>query len=703
MRSRIRRHNSGFMIEAEGQSLLPFAYVSYQPSKARYEDFKAVGYRLFSVCVYAGDRGINPFSGLRPFRPGFWRGEDDFDFSAADEDFRLIVGQSRPGEVFLLPRINLEPPSWWENAHPEAWCLDACGKPMHCSFSSNVWLDACEYALRRFQDWLCESGWDKYVIGWHLAAGSTEEFIRPHIYPGQYIDYSEPSREAFRAFARKEYRDIDALNAAWHTAFTSFDAVEPPSPAQREYAQSGALRDPQTERREIDFSRFYSREVTDFIRALVRKAKAVTGGSRIIGVFYGNICLSAPETAHADTIRLLRDDQIDFLAAPFSYSDNRALGGHWGFQSTLESACLHGKPFFVEADIRTSLSRPISECMPDSNPLGNHAYDGAVWLGPQDTAGSLSQMTRAFAEILTRHASAWWFDMWGGWYKTDEYMAFHRKALALYAESVYDVRPSAPIAVFVDENALHYFGGNAANATVALLGRQFCKLGTCGAAYHSYLLDDLPEVDPDRYRLAVLLFPVTFSDTVIKALDKWKTGGRTVMSVLLPGYDGAGIKSATGFDASVFPDRPTPVRCQWKDTVFPDKPLLMPQVSVSPEHGDIVLAALDNGMPGIIMRRYGNHQIIWSVAPEVPGSFFREMLVLSGGHVWAYTDDCIAADDRFVCIHAASAGVKRLYLPGKGTLSDAFTGRMQPGNETYVDFEMGFGETRMFRYLHNEA
>ena len=45
--------------------------------------------------------------------------------------------------------------------------------------------------MDRFEAWLRESGWADYVIGWHLAAGSTEEFIRPVLHPLQYCDYSQ--------------------------------------------------------------------------------------------------------------------------------------------------------------------------------------------------------------------------------------------------------------------------------------------------------------------------------------------------------------------------------------------------------------------------------------------------------------------------------------------------------------------------------
>ena len=78
--------------------------------------------------IYAGDRGINQNSGIRPFRPGFWKGPGEYDFSAVDEDFRLILGDSKPGENYLIPRLMIEPPSWWDKANPGELARDAQAK-----------------------------------------------------------------------------------------------------------------------------------------------------------------------------------------------------------------------------------------------------------------------------------------------------------------------------------------------------------------------------------------------------------------------------------------------------------------------------------------------------------------------------------------------------------------------------------------------
>lgn len=66
--------------------------------------------------------------------------------------------------------------------------------------------------MDRFEAWLRESGWADYVIGWHLAAGSTEEFIRPVLHPLQYCDYSQAACAHYRRWLGERYGSVEALN-----------------------------------------------------------------------------------------------------------------------------------------------------------------------------------------------------------------------------------------------------------------------------------------------------------------------------------------------------------------------------------------------------------------------------------------------------------------------------------------------------------
>lgn len=277
-KSRIIRNQQMFLLEIDGKQLPMYGYLSYQPAKACYDAFRAIGVHLFFTGVYAGDRGINQHSGIRPFRPGFWKGYGQYDFSAVDEDFHRILDGGKPGEDYLIPRLMVEPPSWWDEANPDELSRDAQGTPLHHSYNSEKWLHDTEEMMAAFQRWLEESGWSVYVPGWHIACGNTEEFLRPCHHPLQLSDYSRPAQEAFRRWAEDKYTDLDALNTAWHTAYASFADITLPSPADRLYGMRGSLRDPAAEKKTCDYYRFLNESNADAAIRLCEAAKRITGG-----------------------------------------------------------------------------------------------------------------------------------------------------------------------------------------------------------------------------------------------------------------------------------------------------------------------------------------------------------------------------------------------------------------------------------------
>ena len=62
----------------------------------------------------------------------------------------------------------------------------------------------------------------------------------------------------------------------------------------------------------------------------------------------------------------------------------------------------------------------------------------------------------------------------------------------------------------------------------------------------------------------------------------------------------------------------------------------------------------------------------------------------------------VYASERYVAVHAAEDGVKRICVPYKAELVNAFTGETLPGNESFADIVMKKGETLLLevrRYL----
>ena len=634
--SRVIQKGRANLLEINGKPMIPYGYMSYQPEKADYAGFADAGVRLFFLPVYAGDRGINPESGTKPFYDGFWKGPDEYDFSAADRLYRIAVGDRMPGEIYVIPRVMLEPPSFWEKAHPEELARDFAGASVHQSYSSKVWMKDTVKAMEAFGRWLTESGWDEYTAGWQIAAGHTEEFMRPITHALQMTDYSQTALAAWREFLKRKYETPDHLSAAWGTRVSSFEEAEAPAPARRLYTENGSgIRNAQA----ADYYRFHSEETARAICDLAREAKRVTGGKRVIGAFYG---YCGAERGHTALDIVLASKDVDFLASPYSYKFGRPENADWAIGGPIDSCALNGKLWFMECDVRTHLSRSLAESMPRAMPAGGTYYSGSVWFGPATEKAALNQLKKAFAKTLSHGAAMWWFDMWGGWFKTDAYMAFQRSAKRIYERVMLenDFEIAAKTAIVCDLTA-DEIRTNAPDRTDALW-----MLSRTGAPFRQYELSDIGKIPAEEYRALILVNVYRLSDAQKALLRNWMKDGRSIVSISSP----AEIGDAEGFTQEIPGGR----------------------VLVTDEY-----------------QHYG-----FDALPEY--ETVREALLLAGVHIYNFTGEAIYASGGMVAIHAASAGSKRIYLPRKGRLQDAFTREILENCDHFTDFVMEEGETRVF-------
>ncbi|MBQ2976042.1 MAG: beta-galactosidase [Clostridia bacterium] len=663
------------LLEVDGKQIPMYGYMSYQPEKACYGDFRKAGVHLFFPCVYAGDRGINQNSGIRPFCPGFWKGYGQYDFSAAEKTFELILKHCIPGEDYLIPRLMLEPPAWWDRINPDELCRDAQGTPMHHSACSEKWKKDTEEIIIAFQRWIEEKGYDQFVAGWHVACGNTEEYLRPSLHPMQLMDYSLRAQEGFRAWSMKKYaHQLEKLNEAWRTNYKSWDEISIPSPAKRLFGVGEIFRSREYEMQTIDYYAFQNQMNAQMLIDLCKMAKRATKNQQVIGGFYGYTTCALEQGHHAMEM-VLHCDAVDFLASPLQYMDRRAQGVDWPFPGVVASAQLHKKPWFIEADVRTMLSRPLSQCMPHADPVVARYYDAPVWLGPDTAEGSLGQMKKVLGKALCHNTAIWWFDMWGGWHDHPELMEFHQKAAQIYREYALSggAKTNAPVALFLDEELYQAVIPEIARPAPVgsqTSGSQLTKnLGFMGTGYHMYLFSDLKHVNPDDYRMALLIAPSHWDEERIAALENWKKKDRLIA---FAGKGQEKCPNTIAFDENGFPVA---------------------------QKSDVIISEDENGNALEILRRYSDYSLYACRNMTLEPDRLRQLVCAAGGQVYNSTGEVIDASHRFISIHAASDGVKRICIPKKAQLREAFTGKILPGNECFIDVEMKFGETLLLEIV----
>lgn len=488
----------GFVkIDIDGEILEPVAFMTYRPDARIFADFQRAGIRFASFGAYAPDHGINEFAGLFPMTPNhFWIGEDQYDFSEIDRSMEMICPTGK--EMYVFPRVYLNTPSWWEAAHPEELCCDDAGMALHESFASDLWREDAARALRALMDHINASKWRDCVVGYHIAAGSTEEWTYHH-YAGEIfrLDCSEPNRRKFIAWLQKKYETVAYLNRAWKKSYSDFSETEFPSTLARCYAINGSLRDEEREMQTIDFWQYTNELFAETIVHFCHVVKEYSQNTRLAGAFYGyNIFLIHPDKGHFALSKVLESPDVDFIAATGNHPEP---GGAWTSNATLSSAALRGKLFFCEGDIRTCLTRPLGECLPHVVSKNNY-YKTPVWAPLASMELTVSAVKKACARVLTDGVAVWWFDMFGGAFDAPEIMSlfadFARRMQERTAEPL-----RRDVAYIIDEGALRYLRRNQSPAD-ELNRKQIDSLSHMGAPFDMYEAQDLlcEDFPADRYR-----------------------------------------------------------------------------------------------------------------------------------------------------------------------------------------------------------
>lgn len=476
--SDIRIHGGVPTLFSDGAPMPGPAYVTYLPEREDYAAFAAMGHKLYSVCVYFSSRPVNAHELCGPFMPGLYEKKGEPDFSIADREIERVLAACP--DALIFPRINVNLPRWWDEEHPEACNDTGIGDhPARPCPASPVWQETCKEFLRQLIRHLEDGPYADRILGYQIAGGQTEEWMA--------IDMNGNQGPALREAFAKAYPDEN---------------------------------DP------VKFREFAGEANAAAIISLTRLAKEEVRGRKVVGVFYG-YTFEMPwwQSAHSAMGTLIREASVDFFCSPFSYNHLRRPGMDLACMTVLDSVKLHGKLYFVEADIRTCQTLPL----PDSRPgiCEKPNYTGGVWAGPEDPQVNAWQLRLAFGRMLTHGHALWWFDMWGGWYDHPLLREEMARYPGLAARSVQDPdrQSVSELAVFIDEKACARSGYPAAGDPVRMIAYENrIPLGYAGVPYDVYDVRDFDAVHT-RYKAAVFLIPWA-TEAMADVVDAWRASDR---------------------------------------------------------------------------------------------------------------------------------------------------------------------------------
>ena len=443
-------------LTVNGQLSESLAYITYLPENGKYEDFAAAGYKLYSVCAYFGSNKLNELSGLDLFYKGIFD-EDVPDFSDFDAHIGRVLAACPDGLIF--PRVNVSLSRIWDETHPEELCFEGIvthpDRKRPC-YASDIWAQEVKRQLALFIAHVENAPYRDHIIGYQIAGGNTEEWF----------SYNDKGGDGKRA--------------------------------REKFAASGETETPER------YWRYLSELTADRICEFAGYIKELTDRRLVVGTFYGYTLEKYNRGgSHHGLGRMLRCPDVDFICSPISYSQVRAAGRDHPYMLPLHSLKYHGKLYFSENDTRTHLSRAVND---------NPHYNKPIWFGP-DRDATLNILKMHLARSLINGHAAWWFDMWGGWFADEAYMAFMKKARSLQQNAWEKPAQSVTeVAVLCDETAPAGLDDKDKGLRNVFFDIREA-LGKAAVPYHIYLTSDF-EAIKNRYKAFVLLEPRQTADSV---------------------------------------------------------------------------------------------------------------------------------------------------------------------------------------------
>jgi len=700
----VRPHNGAPTLFIGGKPNSAMVYMTYNPTLKYFRQFGEHGVHIYSF----------PSTCSRHTWPGFARQAwlapgDHFDFSQLDEQIiRILEGDP---EAYIFPRVYVNSPDWWDKLHPDQLVLFDEGKGPELyhetenkpcpSWASEIWRKDTAYALTRYIEHIRSAPYADRVIGYHVASGTTEEWMYWGANDGKYCDYSPPTLAAFRDWLRRKYETDDRLRQAWGSPNVTLGTAAIPPFQKRKASEHLQLRDPVAARDVIDFDLFLSDLTAETICYFARAVKRATGGQSLFGTFYGYVLQLFEQrqqnAGHLAPQTVWQCPDVDFCTSPTSYAFRNLGGGYSHFMSLTDSVKLHGKMWFDENDIRTWLTGGAP----------------GEW-GMQETyEGTRSMQEREFANVICSACGKWWFDMGGGWYDDPRILADIGRMKAIADRTVdWDRSPVSEIAFVVDPQSLAYLKTDNSVSTWFML-QQLPELGRLGAPFGYYCIEDLPKLPPQKlYIFANCWAPTDRQRGIIE--QRVKRDGAWALWLYAPGLlrenglDEKGMQDLTGLRLR-YAEEAAPLKVALSAggnpllrgldaalTYGPDQPL-GPVIYADDPSATVLGKLVGSDRAGLVVRRFPTWASVYSAAPVLPARLLRNLAAAAGAHIYVDSDDVVYANRSLLSLTVNAPGPRTVRLPRPATVEDLFTGETVGEKLSEFAIKMPGQSTRLWR------
>lgn len=647
---------------------------------------------------------------------GWWLDDDRYDFSIVDRRIAALMA-ANPNALILL-RIDINPPQWWLDKHPDqhTFCFkDGNTFPASdASIASELWEHDYEAMMRSLIRHIESRDYAEHLFGYMPSGGGSGEWFWPGQELGN-IDYGPAARDSFRKWLKQKYADDAALQTAWQMNDVTRDTAVFPDLAAGETSECLSFRDPRAARRYLDSRQFLIDMITRNVIKSCAIVKEETKGRKIAGVFYGYSFHFAGRTGPYGEMansgqnnlnQVLASPMVDFLATPINYGMRH--GGQTGnlICPFTASLYLHGKMFFDEEDIRTSL-------LTDRDAL--NAGEAALRVPTLDQ--TLKVLQRGAGWSLTKGNALWWFLLGGNALFHQEDIMHTVASLKAIGEASIDAdkTPIREVAIFADEVSLNYLArGNHSVVTASMAG-SYEEATRMGAPFDMYVLQDIAAASLPDYKMYVFLNAYYTTPDLRRAIAaKVRRNNAVAVWLYAPGFVGDDgfseaamreltditirheVKRAVSIMALVDGNHPITALVKSSPCFSPAGLTLEMGPRFWVEDPAAKTLGECEGRPALVVKEHGNWRSVYSAFP-LTKEMWQGLCDYAGVHVYCRDYDVFFANRSFAMLHASSGGKKTISLPGSYHVRELISGKDLGQHLSKFDVTVSPTDTLIFR------
>ena len=643
MKVSIKRDHGMLKVDIDGRLYAPLSFKSFRPNPKNISEFYAAGVRLFSVL---SSGVINALGVPYSLFGESWIGEDEYDFSVIDKQLDMFI-ENAPEAYFAL-MLQLDTRPWYLEAHP--------GTPNSFTSLSQIACDsewraaAARYLKAAISH--CEKKYGERIYGYFLLGGTTTEW-----FSGRDREASHPIKEAgYRRYLGKDGAVL---------------------PSEEELSREGRVFLSQEEENVYRARKFHAETIADLVLYFAKEAQSVIKHKKLLGLYYGYLFELSGERifnfGHLAYERVFLSPDVDMISSPSAYG-YRGLLDPSAFMVTQRTLDLHNKLYFLEFDHITHVAPTmIYEPCIDSNGNGDKKQIPGADSKCKCASESLNLMWRDFILCYANGTAMWWFDMFDGWFRSDEMMGAIGKMIDLHRELAERPKHSvAEIAVFAEGESMYRVRKSSQISTVCLSDMRRV-LAESGAPYDLYSISDLDSLDFSRYKFIIMLNAYDIPPSRMARIREIERDGKAVLMLFAPNYardgvcDVGRISEALGFAVSKSEKPHGGLVYRGEITPYTDN---APYFSVS-DKGAHPYAFFENGETAVAAKG----RAVYSALPFITSPLLRELLRDSG--VFIYSDDpkvYTYVGSGAICAYNATDGEAVISVREDGEYLDGISG-----------------------------